>query len=96
MTIVVTIIKPNTAYAKSVSPICNINTDNCKKEDMFTLADFLETKQDLRISHATWNYTYCFGDIRVASKTYATADGLTTIVNEYLNEWRNNHDNTTN
>lgn len=94
MTIIATIIKPNTAYTQSVQPICSIIADNCKKEDMFALADFLETKIDLRVSHATWDYSYSNGDIRVLPKSYASPDGLVTIVNEYLNQWRKDHDNT--
>lgn len=96
MTTVITILKPNTAYTHSAQPICNINVDNCKKEDMFALADFLESKQDLRISHATWDYSYSNGDIRLKAKSYSSPDGLTTIVNEYLNQWRKDYDETTN
>lgn len=90
------IIGPAQAYQSYVSPVCSIQIEQCCKEAVLSLADYLATNSDLKLIYAQWNFERSYGEVRLSTRQYASKDGLITIVTEYVNKWTQAYDSITN
>lgn len=80
--------QPKEEFRHFISPICTINCSECTRAEAFNLSDFLASKNELKVDYVLWRYNDHWGDINVTAKGYQTKEGLLTLINLYLEEYK--------